>query len=235
MQTLARTTLSALNLEVVAVYAALSQGADAGEGDRPPPSLAAEPVDLVELREPRVKDGKPSVEVLTLPGRRTAVRRVPPSLSKLSREDGRFLAVVAYATAVERTSSIKGVSIEPALARASSSSVPDGGASTKALQAATIRLARGTINRWKWSRARRNFVTGSDRVILETRRGSAKPITATDLLDGVAIEGLDMTTILRRRGWSGHSSQRKILSEAFDDMLASLADALGYGNRLRRS
>ncbi|TCP43945.1 hypothetical protein [Rhodovulum marinum] len=230
-----RGLVASLTLDILAAAAASRQGAGDGAGERPASGLARDPVvlgEVVELR--RTPDGRQVEEPLTEPGTRTALRREPPILAKLSRHDGRRLAALAYASAVERVGAVRGASLGPEAPGGSSAEVPDGGAATRAQQAGMVRLARGTVNRWKWSRARRAYVEGPARVILRPSRGAARPITATELLDAIAIEGLDMAAILRRAGWSAHSKHRKALTESAAEMLTDLADAMGYGNRVSR-
>lgn len=228
--------IASLSRDIIANAAALRQGAGRGDGDRPAPSLAATAVDLVDIVEHRRRPGamRAIEEVVTEPGMKTAARREPPILSKLARHDGRRLAVVAYASAAERVGAVRGVSIGPAAPGGGGAGIPDGGASTRVKYAATLRVARAVANRWRWSRASRSYVAGPDRAILTARRGGAATITATDLLDAIALEGLDMVAILKRAGWSGHSKQRRALTEAAEEIFEELADALGYGNRIAR-
>ncbi|SDZ57063.1 hypothetical protein SAMN05444004_1235 [Jannaschia faecimaris] len=230
-----------LSRDIIANAAALRQGRGRAPGERPAPSLIASPVDLVEIfdrprrltAEEAISGARPPAGArVTAPGARTAVRREPKILSRLPRHDGRRLAVLAYASALERLGAVRGSGFEASTASTTDAgTAPDGGAATRLLAAATVRLARGTVNRWRWSRATRAHVLGPARPILEARRGKARTITATALLDGVVIEGLDMAEILTRAGWSPHSKHAKVLCGAFDEMLDGLADALGFGLR----
>ncbi|MGK7753766.1 hypothetical protein [Roseovarius sp. C03] len=230
----AQSLVSRLSLDLVAAAAARRQGVGRGDGDRSQPSLAAAPVDLVEIFEPA--PGRARLERVTTPGQRTARRRAPAFLSRYPRSDGRRLAAEAYLAALERLGAVGGVDFSAeAEIRGSSPGVSDGGATSRVRDAALVRMVRGRVNRWKWSRARRSYVTGPSRVVLAPQRGSdRRPITALDLLDGLLVEGLSLAEILRRFGWSVQSKQRQKLTESAEEMIEEIADLTGLTARISR-
>ncbi|MDW4550871.1 hypothetical protein R5H32_16030 [Defluviimonas sp. D31] len=219
--------VSALTRDLIATAAMRRQAIGIGEGERAAPGLAAARVELLELTE-RGRAGRP--ERITALGQRTAVRRVPAVLAGLGREDPRRRAVNAYAGAVEGLSAAAGatVSIEAEI-RGSSAVVPDGGAAARAMRAGLVRAVHGVVNRWRWDRARRAYATGPARLVLAPRRGKARPISAVELLDAIAVEGLGMAEILRRHGWSAHAKHVKALTTAAEEILDLLAQEFGIG------
>lgn len=227
--------VAALTRDIIANAAANRQGVGRGNGDRPAPSLAGKAVHLRALTE-EVQDasGRSISTPVTEAGYLTALRREPPVLAKLSRDDPRRMAIVAYATAVERIGAVRGASLsDPTGGRASSGATPDGGVTSRIKFAATVRRARAAVYGWHGSDDRCDRENAAPRPVLEARRGKARTITATDLLDAVAIEGLDMSALLTRHGWSTHSAHRTKLTTAFVEIADILADALGYGNLTR--
>lgn len=217
-QTTPRALVRALTFDILANAAANRQGIGAGGGERAPASLAARVVDLVEINETRAgRDGAPVKDQITEPGARTALRRDPPCLAGLPRDDPGRRALTVYAVACERLGACGGaaLSIEATTPRGTAASVPDGGASTRVAIADTIRRAHSVADG-----------CGVAGVVLAPRRGKARPITARALLDAVAIEGRDMSAILRAFGWSDHSAHRRKLALAFEDMREKLADEL---------
>nr|WP_170540933.1 hypothetical protein [Ruegeria arenilitoris] len=225
--------VAALNLDLIAAAAARRQANGRGDGDRPAPSLAAAPVDLVEISD---RDHRaPATER----GQKTARRRAPAFLSRYSEHDGRRLAAMRYLAAVERLDRMGGaaLSIEAVVAAGSGSGgVSDGGVTSRVEDVAFLRLVHGTVNRWKWDLGRRCFVRGPARVVLAPRRGKARDaITAIDLLNGILIDGLSMAEILRRAGWSVQSKHRDKLTDAAEEMLDQIADKLGLSARIHRS
>lgn len=230
-----QTFVSLLSRDLIAAAAARRQGVGRGGGERGAPSLAATPVDLVVIHERA--PGAARADRVTDPGAKTAARRVSPFLARYGRQDGRRLAAQVYADAIERVGSVKGAELSPETeVRGSSPGVSDGGATSRVRDAALVRLARGRVNRWKWDRARRSYVTGPSRVVLAPRRGAdRRPITALDLLDGLLVEGLSLAEILRCAGWSTHSKHCKALTESAEEMIEELADLTGLSCRISRA
>ncbi|MEL7513658.1 MAG: hypothetical protein AAGK03_03525 [Pseudomonadota bacterium] len=223
-----RDLVSALNKDIIIGAAMRRTGglAGLGAGD----GLAADPCALVEIAARKGCEDDPETEA----GKRTGLRRVPPVLAAFPIHDGRRLAIGAYATAIELLDAGPAISLL-SIPGGSGKGVPDGGATNRIRNVAVIRAACGAANRWKWSRALNDYVEAAPRVLLESQRGSARSITAQDLLDAVAIDGIDLAELLRRHGWSVHSKHTKFLREAFNEMTFDLADALGFGNRVRRA
>lgn len=220
-----------LSIDIIKAAGSRRQGVGSGAGERAAPSLAAAPVDLVELEEPGA-DGKP--ERLTEEGAKTARRKAPPALSRLDPFDGRRIAAERYVVAVERLGAISGSNYsEAASSGGSGGGVNDGGAAVRAQRAATLRMVRGIANGWEWSSDRRAFVTGDDLVILAPSRGKGDrlSITAVGLLDAAVIEGRNMREILEAHGWSPQSRLRKALSERLMDILDLVADGMGLSAR----
>jgi len=233
-----KTFVSILNRELIAAAAARRQGLGRGDGERAPASLHAVPVDLVEIHETGAARGSGARPGrVTDPGNKTAIRKAAPFLSRYPRHDGRRRAASVYIDALERLASVKGADLSPeAEIRGSAAGVFDGGATSRVRDAALVRMVRGKVNRWKWDKGRRSFVTGPGRVVLSPQRGAhRRPITALDLLDGLLVEGLSFAEILRRAGWSVQSKQRDRLLESAEEMIEEIAGLTGLDRRISRS
>ncbi|WP_282021682.1 hypothetical protein [Ruegeria faecimaris] len=222
--------VAALNLDLIAVAAERRQAVGKGDGERPSPSIASDPVALVEIN-----DWMPgALEVMIELGQKTAKRRAPAFLSRFNPNDGRYLVAMAYLGAVERIGSLKSVTLSAeAEVSGGSGVVSDGGVTSRVQDVTLVRLVHGVANRWKWDLARRSFVRSKPHVVLLPRRGNERdPITAVALLNAILIEGLSMAEILRRFGWSVQSKHRDQLTESAEQMLQRIGDKLGYSARL---
>jgi hypothetical protein len=222
-----------LSVGIIATAAARRQKTGAGSGERAPAGLGRGAVDLVSIEE-RITTRDGVVVFATEAGKRTAVHKVPPVLAKLSRLDGRRLAALAYAAAVEGVGAVRGSDLSGNVSRASSGSVPDGGAAVRVQYAATVRAVRGVVNGWAWLRAREGFVAGAERLVLapSNKRGDRVAVRAMALVDAVCLEGRDMSYILEAHGWTAHSRDTARLNAAMLEALGEMSDLLGFGNRV---
>lgn len=216
--------LEKVNLAVIRHAMARRTAKDRGQGARPLPSLAGGAVALEVITEPR-PGGK--VAPITPLGYKTAVRRLPPVLAGLGRDDPRRRAAVAFADAWERLGSSGGSSLEGGDPSASGL-VPDGGATTRVKYAARLRDALAVTCRAASPKA--GTLPVSRVVLAPQRKGrGGQEIKAVSLLVGVCVEGRDMLEILGAHGWGRKASHRKTLAAALLDMLDDLADAWGMG------
>jgi len=212
------TLVSQLNLAVIAAAGHRRQAIGVERGARGLSSIAVAPVALG-----RIKDG--AGDLLTTPGLRTAFRSAPPAISRLGRNDPRRMALALYATAREQVGAVKGAAWD-SQPSASGASDPDAAILSRIRSVRVIDAAEGIANQWLWSRSARKYIKGSNRVVLSTKKGPGKPITATHLLYAVTVEGLGMADILRRSGWSVHSKHQKRLSDVFLEIADALSSAL---------
>ena len=103
----ARLFVEKIGFEIVKRAMAVRQKTGEGNGDRPPPSLAARPIALRELAERPMPDGQPGAPISPL-GYQTGTRPLPRILARLDQKDPRRLAAIRYADAVERLGASKG-------------------------------------------------------------------------------------------------------------------------------
>lgn len=220
----ARRYIEAKTRQILAEAGGRRMRRDHGVGARAPASLAAAPLRLVTLTQPR-PGGR--VEPVTPPGYRTAVRALPPLLAGLSAQDPRRLAAAAFEASAAQIGAVRGVSLEGA---DTSGGISDGGVTTRIKHAARLRLIEAMVNGWGVDRAHGVVQRGPARVAMRVQRPCAgrKEITAMALLSAVCVEGADLGQILRAHGWSAQTRNRRVLATAALDLLADLAAALGY-------
>jgi hypothetical protein len=220
--------LEKVNLAVIRHAMRRRAAQDRGEGARPVPSLAAGPVGLEVLTEPR--PGGKAAPITPL-GYKTAVRRLPPVLAALGRDDPRRRAAVAFGDAWERLGASGGSSLDGGDPSASGL-VPDGGATTRVKYAERLRDAYA-VTRARVPGQVRKMITARPvpRVVLAPQRKGrgGQEIKAITLLVGVCVEGKDMLEILGAHGWGRKASHRQTLAAALLEMLDDLADAWGLG------
>lgn len=222
----ATTYLERLNVKLILNAGARRQGRlSASEGARPPSSLAAGPVTLAALVERGVDiNAEPNAlerpirpeERVTPLGYKTALRRVPAALARLDRNDVRHRAALIYVDAHERLGAVAGQDFGGS-SGGGGRGVPDGGAAARAEYARLLSAIRFAVNGWPRSGA----MARGPLVLLApgNSRGDRVAITAEALLDGVLIEGLAVSHILTRAGWSTHSHYVRRLNGLFLELL----------------
>ena len=216
--------LSRVNFEIVKAAAISRQREGAGNGARLPASLAGAPVKLVRVK---ADDG----ERLTPLGYLTARRAPPRLLADLAGNDPRCEAARMLADAFEKVGSVKGADLAGTDSKGAQS---DGGATTRVKHAARLRLIRHLANGWPVDRRHgplRQPYGLRSRVALAVKRGGSKrqQIMAFDALVSVCVDGDDLTSILRRHGWSAQAFNRNPLRDALLATLADVAAGLGLG------
>ncbi len=216
--------LARVNFEIVKAAGARRQAQDRGTGARAPAALGAALVRLVMI--------KGGLSDATTPvGYKTARRAdpVPRVLADLAGDDPRLMAAQFLGDACERLGSVKGVDWGGTDSKAGAS---DGGATTRVKHAARLQLIRYQANGWPVDKVhgpQRGRHGLAPRVALEVKRGGddRQHIMAFDALVAVCVDGLDLSTLLRRHGWSAQASNRAPLRQAILDTLARVADGLG--------
>jgi len=224
----ARAATEEVTRQIVLTKAMRRQRHGESEGARLPAALGQPEVGLVELEERR-PDGKS--ERITPIGWRTARRRLPPILARLDPRDQRLRAAQVFATACERIEASAGAQLQAGTGQNGGAS--DGGATTRIKHAERLRFLEGVINDWPFDRTARRYIRGPDLVVLAPaqREPGRLPVLAGTLIRSVCLDGLDMTEILSRHGWSDASRNRRKLNAATLDLLDLMAEALGLGGR----
>lgn len=235
-QARARRQVEQITRAVLAAAADRRQGIGRSKGERSPAGLgqprralvSIEDRQFVEVQNPH---GRGMVrmethELLTPLGHKTARGALPPVLRALDEVDPRLAAALMFAGTVERIGAVKGADPAGGDIKGGAS---DGGVTTKIKHVSRFHAVRDAVNGWVFDEELGRVVRGRERVVLKVKRqrGSAKDITAFDLLWAVCVEGQDMLEILRGRGWSGHSAQRKELAAALLDLLDCVRSSLG--------
>lgn len=217
----ARLFLEGMTRQIIAQAGQRRQQPRGALGARAPAALAAPPVTLQEIVE-RIAGG---TERKTLPGHKTAARRVPPVLADLERADPRRRAADVLADVCERIESVRGSKLEGA---DKTGLVSDGGATSRVALAATLCLIEATVNDWPLDPKTRRFRRGADLIILRPRNaaGNRLPIKAMGLLRMVALDHATMRDVLAAHGWADHSAHKRILRRATLDLLDLVAVAL---------
>lgn len=218
----ARAFLGSVNLAIISAAGARRSAVGRGEGARPPAGLAGARVSLVVLDE--VSGGAGSVG--TPAGYKTARRDLPALLAGLPEHDPRrIVAARVEGAAAVVAGSGRGVD----LAAGSGGGVlsgkkSDGGAVRGVVAArrlAALAAAAGSGG----------DVWGGPRVVLPVRRarGSAKKITAWGAVLMLCVDGLGVSEILARHGWSRTGRNVRELSEGLLVVLDDMAAAEGLG------
>lgn len=215
----ARQSAEAINILIIKTYASRRALIGVGMGERAPAGAARAAMDLVEIKETRravTLDGKSEVVEVTRPGFRTARRRLPAVLSRMTERDARRRAADLYAYACEKIGSVAGASAGGDTVDGGAGS-NDGGVTTRIEYAGTITAVEGVLAR-----------AGA---VLMPGRGPAnrarRAITARELLDAICLDASDMKAILVAAGWSGQRRDVAKLRAAAEECLEDMARALG--------
>lgn len=217
-QAAARARAERINFHIIAALAAKRAGIGEGMGERAPVGAARAPVDLVTVKDV-VRGpcgGVVSETGLTPIGYRTARRRLPLVLSRMSEDDPRRRAADMFAHASEKVGSVAGASAEGAKTDGGAAT-NDGGVTTRIAHAAKIAAVGEVLD--------------AAGVVLRPKArggsGNRRAITARELVEGVCLEGSDLKAILTRAGWSGQRRDVAALGARAELILEGMARALG--------
>ncbi len=222
----ARMRAERINIQIINGLARRRSRIGEGMGERAPAGAARAPAALIEITgevvEIRRIDGEDRATVVrgaivTRPGFKTARRRLPPVLARLSKRDARRLAAECYAIAVEKVGSIAGASAEGAKTDGGAAT-NDGGATTRIGHAVTIRAIEAALDKVNPPLEPRAQGGGSPR----------RAITARAPMDAVCLYGIGMREVLHRAGWSGQGRDALALNYAAGVYLDDMARALGF-------